>query len=161
MKEVHGSVSNYIYSKAARHLQSEQAQQNFMLHFNLSGNFGNLLPHYMRKENYDTIKANINQLTIIEGYTGKAIHYHGKFRYMNLSNIFEYMNKDLFAATAHELIKGTDKDGKLAYWNLMVERSISKVFLEKVTYQKELSLQLSEKDKGFYYNQFIIDTINE
>ncbi len=159
LKEVKYSVSNYIYNKASRHLQSEEAQKNFFLHFNLIGNFGNLQPHYIRKENYDKIKSNIDNLKLKEGYAQEAINFFGKFRYMNLSNIFEYMDKQLFAITAEELIKGTEKDGKLAYWNLMVARRISEFFPEEAKYENELSLRLTEKDKGFFYNQFIIDKI--
>lgn len=161
LKEVNISVSDYIYNKAGRHLRSEEAQKNFILHFNLFGNFGNLLPHYMQKENYGIIKSNIDNLKLQQGYAHEAINYFGKFNYMNLSNIFEYMDKQLFEITAEKLIKGTEKDGKLAYWNLMVARRISEIFPEKIKYEKELSLKLSEKDKGFFYNQFIIDRINE
>lgn len=159
LKEVKVSVSDYIYNKAGSHLQSEEAQENFILHFNLMGTFGELLPHYIRKENYETIKLNIDNLKLTEGYAQKAINYFGKFKYMNLSNIFEYMDKTLFETTAEELIKGTEKDGRLAYWNLMVARRISEILPEKAKYEKELSLNLTKKDKGFFYNQVIIDKI--
>jgi len=158
-KEVKVPVSNYIYNKAATQLQSEEAQTNFILHFNLTGNFGVLLPHYLRKENYDIIKSNIDNLKLKEGYAQEVLNYFGKFHFMNLSNIFEYMDKQLFATTAEEIIKGTEKDGKLAYWNLMVARRISEIFPEKAKYEKELSMKLTEKDKGFFYNQVIIDKI--
>ncbi len=161
LKEAEGSVSSYIYNKAGKHLQSVEAQKNFMLHFNLLGNFSNLLPHYLRKENYDAIKSNIDNLKLIPGYTSEAFKYCDKYKCMNLSNIFEYMDKQLFAATAQELIKGTDKDGRLAYWNLMVQRKISEIFPQRTTYQKDLSERLMEHDKGFYYSRFIIDKINE
>ncbi|MGI8583237.1 MAG: DUF3419 family protein [Chitinophagaceae bacterium] len=161
LKEVKLSVADYIYCKAGVHLQSVEAQKNFMLHFALKGNFGNFLPHYMRKENYDRIKSNIDNLKLKEGYTREAVNHFGKFKYMNLSNIFEYMDRQLFATTAQELIKGTDKDGNLAYWNLMVDRRMSEIFPEKIKYEKALSQRLTEKDKGFFYNQIIIDKINE
>ncbi len=159
LKEVRVPVSNYIYEKAAFHLQSENAQKNYLLHYNLTGNFGKLLPHYIRKENYETIKLNIDKLHLKEGYTGEAIKDYGKFGYMNLSNIFEYMTRDNFASTARELIEGSDKDGKLAYWNLMVPARISELFPGKVDYEKELSAKLTQKDKGFFYNQFIVDKV--
>ncbi len=160
LKEVNVNVADYINSKAGTHLQTEEAQNNYMLRFTLTGNFGNLLPHYLRKENYYLIKANINRLKLKEGYAQEAIKCYGKFNYMNLSNIFEYMNKQLFTTTAKELIRGTEKDGKLAYWNLMIERRISEAFTE-VKYEDDISKNLTEKDKGFFYNQFIIDRINE
>ncbi len=159
MKEVNVSVSQTIYNKAASHLQSEEAQRNFILHFSLTGNFGMMLPHYLRKENYEIIKQNIDRLIIKEGFVQQAIYHYGEFGAMNLSNIFEYMNKKVFAATAEALLKGTERNGKLAYWNLMVPRRVAEIFPEKVQYEKELSLTLTKRDKGFFYNQFIIDKI--
>lgn len=159
MKEVKVPVSEAIYDKATEHLQSKEAQQNFILHFCLTGTFGKLLPHYMQKENFEIIKQNIDCLIIKKGFAQQAIEYYGKFGAMNLSDIFEYMDNKIFAATAEALVKGTEKNGKLAYWNLMVPRRISETFPQKVQYEEELSLALTKRDKGFFYNQFIIDTI--
>ena len=69
------------------------------------------------------------------------------------------MDQIKFAATAEALLKGTEKNSKLAYWNLMVQRRVSEIFPEKVQYEKELSLDLTKRDKGFFYNQCIIDKI--
>ncbi len=159
LKEVEISVGDNIYNKAGRHLQSAEAQHNFILHFNLTRNFGNLYPHYMRKENYDIIQSNINNLQLHEGYAEDAITSFGKFNYMNLSNIFEYMNEHVFETTSHALINGMTKEGKLAYWNLMVRRRISAILPGKVNYEEDVSIKLTEKDKGFFYNQFIIDSL--
>lgn len=159
MREVNIPVSQTIYNKAAAYLQSEDAQQNFMLHFSLTGTFGKLLPHYLQKENFDIIKQNVDCLITKEGFAQQIIDYYGKFSAMNLSDIFEYMDNKTFAAAAQALLKGTETNGKMAYWNLMVERRISDVFPEKAQYEKELSLALTKKDKGFFYNQFIIDTV--
>ncbi|MBI3510112.1 MAG: DUF3419 family protein [Bacteroidetes bacterium] len=159
LKEVEVPVSEYIFSKAGVHLKTGKAQKNFMLYFIMNRNFGTLLPHYLRKNNFEIIKRNIDRLKIKEGYAQNAITEYGKFHFMNLSNIFEYMDEKHFASTAEELIAGTQQGGKLAYWNLMVPRRISGNFPEKVSYEKETSLALMEKDKGFFYSQFIIDTI--
>ena len=157
LKEVKVSVPDYIFKKAGKHLRSKAAQENFILRFNLTGNFGNLLPHYLLPGNYEKIKSNLSRLVIKEGYAEDAIREHGKFDRMNLSNIFEYMNKDLFIKTANDLLNGLNDKGRMAYWNLMVPRRISGLLPERAQYLKELSLELSERDKGFFYNQFIVD----
>jgi S-adenosylmethionine-diacylglycerol 3-amino-3-carboxypropyl transferase len=159
LKEVKVDVSKYIFEKAGKNLQKKAAQQNFFLYFNLTGTFGNFLPHYLREENFETIKSNIDRLVIREGYAQDAISEFGKFHYMNLSNIFEYMNPALFSETAEALIKGTEKGGRLAYWNLMVPRRISEILPGKAMHEQEIAAALAEKDKGFFYSQFIIETI--
>lgn len=159
LKEVKVPVGEHIFQKAGKHLQSIDAQNNFILRYNLTGSFGNLLPHYLQPENYETVKRNLDKLEILEGYAEDAIKKYGRFNCMNLSNIFEYMDSSLFSKTAQQLIDATEPGGKLAYWNLMVPRRISSVFHEKTVYQESLSKQLSEIDKGFFYNQFIVDRV--
>jgi S-adenosylmethionine-diacylglycerol 3-amino-3-carboxypropyl transferase len=159
LKEVKLSVSDYIFQKAENHLQTMQAQQNFILRYNLTGNFGQLLPHYLQPENLKKIKANIHKFQLMEGYAEDAHAVFGKFQYMNLSDIFEYMDKDVFRKTAQQLVEATDSGGRLAYWNLMVPRKISEAVKDKSYYKEELSRRLSLKDKGFFYNCFIIDEI--
>lgn len=157
LKWVQVPVSQYIYEKAETHLQSVFAQHNFILHFNLTGTFGDKLPHYARPENFELIKQNIDKLHIQEGYAQEAINRYGKFDGMNLSNIFEYMDNALFTQTAQALVEGLEKDGKVAYWNLMVPRQMSKVLPTQLTYEQEVSLRLSRQDKGFFYNQFFVE----
>src|SRR5690606_42165604 len=65
---------------------------------------------------------------------------------MNLSNIFEYMDKKLFTETAEKLIQRLEDDGRIGYWNLMVPRRISGIFPSEVRYLSKLSQQLTEDE---------------
>jgi len=157
MNHVKGSVSQFILDKTARHLTSELAQGNFILHYALTGNFGALLPHYLQAENYPTIQKNIGQLQLYEGFAQEATAEFGRFEYMNLSNIFEYMDAITFRVAAELLAKGLAENGKMAYWNLMVPRRISERIPERVEYRQALSESLTAGDKGFFYGKFILD----
>lgn len=157
LKEVGVNVGETIYNKASKHLSSSGAQQNFILNYNLTGNFGGLLPHYLQPDNFEKIKANLDKLVVFQGYAEEAIAQHGSFHYMNLSNIFEYMNPELFASTARGLINGLEPGGKLAYWNLMVPRSIAQRFPDEIQCNLKLSDELTAIDKGFFYQQFYTD----
>ncbi|GAB4143484.1 MAG: hypothetical protein Fur0041_18560 [Bacteroidia bacterium] len=57
-------------------------------------------------------------------------------------------------SVAGALIAGAEKDARLAYWNLMVPRKLSSYFNSELTYSKELSEELTERDKGFFYLHF-------
>jgi S-adenosylmethionine-diacylglycerol 3-amino-3-carboxypropyl transferase len=159
LKEVDAHVGTTIFQQSEKHLQTLLAQENWILHYNLKGEFGNRLPHYVRRENFEVIKANAERLLVKTGYAENVAKQYGKFDCMNLSNIFEYMNRDTFMATANQLIEATEHGGRLAYWNLMVPRMITKQLPQKVAYCKELSSHLSLKDKGFFYQQFIVDEV--
>ena len=104
-----------------------------------------------------TEKANIQKLHLKQGFAEEAINEFGQFDAMNLSNIFEYMNDEIFENTTQSLIAGLNKGGRMAYWNLMVARRMSSIFESELSYQKELSEKLTAVDKGFFYGGFLVD----
>ncbi|GAB4143489.1 MAG: hypothetical protein Fur0041_18570 [Bacteroidia bacterium] len=73
MNEVKVTVSKYIFGRAEAHLKRSAAQGNYLLHYILTGNFGNMLPFYARKENFDIIKKNISRIVFETGYAQDAI----------------------------------------------------------------------------------------
>lgn len=159
LKQVKVKVSDFIFNKAEHQLQSISAQHNFILQYNLTASFEKNYPHYLQKENYEKIKSNIDRIKIHLGYAEEAIKQYGKFDYMNLSNIFEYLDTTTFYKVSTDLIEGCNENAKLAYWNLMVPRSISQAHPNKIAFQKEISEKLTHKDKGFFYSRFIIDEV--
>ncbi len=161
MREVDVHVGKTIFEQAERHLRLPFAQANFMLRYNLTGNFGALLPHYLLPENYPVIRQRIDRLTLCEGYAEHAIQRYGAFQRMNLSNIFEYMNKDTFVNTAAALMAGLAPHGRVAYWNLLVPRSLSGLENVPVTRLDQLSETLKTTDRGFYYRDFIVEERND
>lgn len=170
LREVGVSVGKHIFDKTAKELSDTNAQTNFMLRFMLRGDFrGNFentlphyLPHYLEEENFQKIKQNLlsnsTQIVLEKGFAEEiATKYKNQnieFDAMNLSNIFEYMNEEKFIKTSKTLLSATAKNGKLAYWNLMVERIISNHFSNQT---QEIAIQnSSKKDNGFFYDRFCI-----
>jgi S-adenosylmethionine-diacylglycerol 3-amino-3-carboxypropyl transferase len=154
LKEVKGSVSEFILNQAQGHLSTVNAQNNFMLNYALTGSFRDALPHYVREGNYEIVKVNINNLKLVKGLAQDAIKEHGPFDGFNLSNIFEYLDLDTFKELQKNLIDGGTKNAKYAYWNLMVDRFMSD--------NKELALtnqtqKFNTKDKGFFYKRLVVD----
>lgn len=150
LKEVEVPVGTFIFGQAERHLSSVNCQRNYFLHFILKGTFGESLPHYARKENFESIKKNCHNLKTFTGFAEDAFKEHTNFTKFNLSNIFEYMNKEQFEAVAQNLIDNATKYSHFAYWNLMVPRRLQDVDI-RLTLETEKSKELSEKDNGFFY----------
>jgi len=161
MREVDVHVGKTIFEQAQEHLRSPLAQKNFMLRYNLTGDFGELLPHYLLPENYAIIRQRIDRLMLCEGYAEQAIRRYGTFQRMNLSNIFEYMNMDTFTYTAAALIAGLAPCGRMAYWNLLVPRYVSHLANIPLTRLEQLSETLKAADRGFYYRDFIVEEKND
>ena len=157
LKEVEVPVARFIFGQAERQLRSVEAQRNFMLRYNLTGDFGTLLPHYLQEENYGKIKDNIHALQLEQGYAQGALKKYGRMDKMNLSNIFEYMDRETFRETGRQLVDGLHSGGRVAYWNLMVPRMLSSILPAELRCLDELSRALTAKDKGFFYQRFITD----
>lgn len=157
LKEVNINVGAFIFNKAALHLSSLRAQDNFILRYNLTGNFGDLLPHYLLEENYASIQSQVDRIQLFCGTLEEATRAFGKFDAMNLSDIFEYMNTELFEQIGTELHAGLNENGKVAYWNLMVPRKLSEQLPALFEYQKENAERLTAIDRGFFYQGFYCD----
>lgn len=160
LKEVQVNVADFIFSQAEKELSSVDAFHNHFLRYNLTGDFGNLLPHYLQPEHYGHIQSNIHHLKIYKGFAEDALQQYGRFDLMNLSNIFEYMNPYEFKLVADRLVQGVRPGGRIAYWNLMVPRQIHQLFPSAVFCPDDVSHTLTQADKGFFYQQFIVNQIH-
>jgi len=156
LKEVEGSVSEFIIGQAKNHLGSEYAPNNYFLHFIMKGDFGKYLPHYARKENYLAIKENIDRLIVFNGLAEEAFKEYNSFTKFNLSNIFEYMNPELFASVTKNLVDNGEHEARYAYWNLMVPRRMHETS-DSLIPQGLLTQDLRTIDKGFFYMGINID----
>lgn len=155
LKEVEVVVSEFILGQAAAHLSNPHCQDNYFLHFIMKGTFGDHLPHYARKENFENIKNNLDRLVVFNGLAEAAFDEYQHFSKFNLSNIFEYMPKDVFQNVAQNLVDNSLSNARFAYWNLMVPRKINQV-ISGIT-NDDCTKNLIKKDNGFFYMGIQID----
>ncbi|GLR18669.1 DUF3419 family protein [Portibacter lacus] len=156
LEQVDVDVSTTIFEKAENHLSSIYAQKNPILYYCLNGNFGSYLPFYAREENYENVRGNLDKLEIEYGYAQDAAVKYGQFDRFNLSNIFEYMDEEVFTSTAESLVNIANPGSRFAYWNLMVERQMSEV-VEGLSREDDRA-NWKDRDEGFFYKQFVLET---
>lgn len=156
LKQVAIPVSTFILSKAKDHLSSVNCQSNYFLKYILTNDFGEYLPHYVREENFETIKLNIDKLVVFEGFAEDAFKKYSGFNKFNLSNIFEYMPQEDFEKVGQNLIKNSLPTSRFAYWNLMVERKLS-TLTNELKLEESAIKEANKIDKGFFYNSLIIE----
>ena len=153
-------ISKNIKERADRALRDVPTWNNPYVNYILLNNFDYALPHYAKEENFDIIKQNIDTLEIKTGTINEVAQNSGiKFDGFNLSDIFEYMDKDLFKEVSSQLLSVSNIGAKFCYWNMMVDRRISEILPENFEYKKELSQKLYLKDRAFFYKDFIIDEV--
>ena len=160
LKYVQGSVADITLAKEIEHLRSVQCQNNYFLHYILYNKFReDMLPYYVREENYEQVKAHIDKVIIHCGLLDSALEEHGACSHFNLSDIFEYMDVPLFKLVAQNILDNSSKGARIAYWNLMIPRNIADLFPETVIHEKELSTELKKVDLGYFYDNIVINTV--
>ncbi len=155
LSEVQVPVSTFILDQSRRHLTSVHCQDNYFLHYILSGSFGTHLPHFARAENFERIKTRLDRLVVYQGLAEEAFAKYPTFSKFNLSDIFEYMPTETFRSVAKTLVDLGESGARYAYWNLMVPRVMSQDD-HRLAPDPEVQ-RLRSEDKGFFYGNFLTD----
>lgn len=149
LKQVKVNVSEHALRQANEHLKSKTATQNPFLEYMIHGNFDQHLPHYARPENFDRIRDHLGKLELQNIAFSEITATYDR---MNCSNIFEYMDEETCLKHARLVCERLQPSGKVAYWNLMVERKLHDLFPEKLQTQP-----IDFPDTGFFYRSFHLD----
>ena len=135
----------------------------------LTGNYRlEHLPYFLREENFENIKKNLHKLEIVQNSVEEYLDgIDFKINKFNLSDIFEYMSLENYRKLMKKIYDNADNNAILAYWNLIVERNSSK--LESLKRKEniknnfhrleELDKRLHEKDKTFFYTDFVVEKV--
>lgn len=154
------TISKNIKQRADRALRDIPTWNNPYVNYILLNNFDYSLPHFAKVENFNIIKKNIDALEIKTGTINEVgKNYKTKFDCFNLSDIFEYMDFELFKNVSCELLSFSNVGAKFCYWNMLVDRRISEVLSANFSYKEELSKNLYLKDRAFFYKDFIVDEV--
>ena len=104
---VEGSVSKRILQRAEHALVALNPAENPYLQWILTGTYVAALPHALRAENFEAIRANLDRLHIhqasVEQYF--ADHPGERIDRFNLSDIFEYMSEANYTALIEVLVR--------------------------------------------------------
>jgi S-adenosylmethionine-diacylglycerol 3-amino-3-carboxypropyl transferase len=128
----------------------------------MTGMHGVALPHALRAENFDAIRANLDRLEVrrssleeLDARDGSL----GPIDRWNLSDIFEYMSdgnaKALFGLIADRSRAGS----RLAYWNMIVPRRGASYLPDRLRGREEESTRLFAQDKAFFYRAFVVEDV--
>ena len=153
-------ISKNIKERTDRALRDVPTWNNPYLNYILLNNFEFALPDFAKEENFNIIKNNIDALEVKVGTINETAKNSGmKFDCFNLSDIFEYMDVQLFKDISEQLLSVSNNGARYCYWNMMVDRRISEILPEHFTYKEDLSKKLYEKDRAFFYKSFIVDEV--
>ena len=151
-----GNLTKHLLKRVKHALITMPTHTNPYLCHIMTGNFSRTaLPHYLREKNFEKIKNNIDRLTLFHGNIFQACkNWKEGFNVFNLSDIFEYMSVSQTEESFSILGESSRSDARIAFWNMMVHRSIPESSCFSLN--ADLSEKLFNKDKAFFYKRFIV-----
>lgn len=157
-KYVEADVASRIFKRAEYALTVLPTDANPYLEYILTGNFKNALPFYLRRENFDAIRNNIERLIIFKGSLREALQrgQQSRFDGFNLSDIFEYMSNNQYEEEMGNILNHTNPGGRLVYWNMLADRKQINSLETKIRFLDREAAELFKQDKAFFYKSLIV-----
>ena len=157
-KYVETDVASRIFKRAEYALTVLPTDGNPYLEYILTGNFKNSLPFYLRRENFNAIRNNLDRLVIFKGDLKEAFERNPQTKYdgFNLSDIFEYMNYNQYEEEVRHILDYTNPGARLVYWNMLADRKHINGIERKLRFLDQEASELFKQDKAFFYKSLII-----
>ncbi len=159
------SFGNHFAERARTALIFLNPRESSFLTYILLGGYAcdESLPEYLKRENYDRIRANLDRLEIV---TGSCADYfarlpRGCITRFNFTNIFEWMPADQFEATLRETIRVAGDNAVMTYRNLLVHREHPRSLDGFIKSDTTLAGRLHESDRSFMYNNYVVEHIHK
>lgn len=157
-KYVETDVASRIFKRAEYALTVLPTDANPYLEYILTGNFKDALPFYLRRENFDSIRNNIDRLVIFKGNLREALQREQKTRFdgFNLSDIFEYMSYNQYEEEVRNILDYANPGALLVYWNMLADRKHINGLETKMRFLDKEAAELFKQDKAFFYKSLIV-----
>jgi len=139
--------------------------ENYFFAYILTGKYNShsVLPHYLRKENYEIIRKRIDRIQMVNGsceeyFKSLPGEYFSKF---NFTNIFEWMPEHVFEKLLRKTIWVARHNSIITYRNLLVPRSRPESLAAWIIPKKKTSDRLHKTDLSFIYKAYVVEQIKK
>ncbi len=120
---------------------------------------GDVLPLPWREEHFETIRSRLDRLDVRHGSLEAFVATGEKADGFNLSDIFEYMDEEVFGEVYRSILDATNPAARLVYWNMMVPRRAPKSFAGRIRMLSEVEQAGKAMDKAFFYSDFVVEEV--
>jgi S-adenosylmethionine-diacylglycerol 3-amino-3-carboxypropyl transferase len=156
---VEGDVADRIMQRARYAFTELPTDTNPYLNFIFTGTFGPVLPRYLARERYQTLREALPRITLVRGAVEQVAETHGPFDGFNLSDIFEYLDPLNSAAIYRTLLDASRPAARLGYWNMLVPRRRPEALAHRVTSLVDEADALLARDRAFFYSAFVLEQV--
>jgi S-adenosylmethionine-diacylglycerol 3-amino-3-carboxypropyl transferase len=156
-----GSVAEHLSGRARHALAELDPSKNPYVWWILTGQHADTLPHALRPENFETIRANLDRLEWhckpIEELTASDVG--APIDRANVSDIFEYLSPENTRAVLARVVELSRPGARIAYWNMIVHRRGAEYLPDRLRPLRALSERLFAEDKAFFYRDFVVEEV--
>lgn len=156
---VEGSLADHV-ARRLRHAGVDlDPADNPYLYWILKGEHGAALPLAWRAEHFGTIRDRLDRFELRCGALEAFVATGEKADGFNLSDIFEYMDKDVFASVYGAILKAANPGARLIYWNMMVPRRAPAQWARRIERLEAVEAAGKASDKAFFYSDFVAERV--
>jgi S-adenosylmethionine-diacylglycerol 3-amino-3-carboxypropyl transferase len=152
-----------IRKQADAVLRKHPIWENYFVHWVLTGSYpgSKCMPPYLREENVETIRRRVDRISIVteEIETFLARQKTASFSKFNLSNIFDWIDDNVFAALLKEIERVAGPNARLCYYNLLHRRVVPGTFTG-FTRHRQLARHLLKRNRAMGYTNFELYTLD-
>ncbi len=156
-------VGQYFYDRFKFVCTDLPTRHNFYMEFLMLSKYRDLDygPAYLKPSNFNKLKELMPRFHVVtKGLDACLDDFDpGHYSKANLSDLFEYLSEEQTEGFMRKLATGMRKGGRLAYWNLLVDRQRPESLAELLTPQTEEAHRLWKRDRAFFYSAFHLDEI--
>jgi S-adenosylmethionine-diacylglycerol 3-amino-3-carboxypropyl transferase len=156
-----GSVADHLRARVRHALVDLDASENPYVGWILTGQHPRALPHALRAENFEAIRAHLDRLewhcVPVEELTADRVG--ASIDRANLSDVLEYLSPDHTRALLGRVADLARPGARLAYWNMMVPRRGGDCLPRRLRALPELAARLFAEDKAFFYRAFVVEEV--
>ncbi len=160
-KYAEGSVADHILSMVEHAFVDLDPAQNPYLFWIMHGAYGRVLPHALREENFEKIRANLDRLewhlADVQGFLSAAAD--DSIHRFNFSDVFEYISSDESGHLFEQVARAGVPGGRLAYWNMLVPRHRPGSLSNRIKALPETSQRLHMAATTFFYSDFVVEEL--
>ncbi|MGE5106221.1 MAG: DUF3419 family protein [Sphingobacteriales bacterium] len=159
------SFSESFYRRASHAMKDIPVKTNYFLSLYLLGHYLNEedMPDYLKKENFEIIKNNIDRVKPITADSKYWLQQQpaNMFDSFALSNICELMDDADTHKLFSEVIRTAKPGAKIIFRNLMIPREVPEDLRQIIIKDDERSKELQLSDRSFVYGKVAAYRINK
>ena len=155
-------MSEYVKERVEYALTRVPIYDNYFLSQAVTGRFrGNRVPPYLLAENFDTLRRNLDRVTIVNGWLGPYLDTlpPASINKFNLLDIFDWMTPAMFEATLQSVLRAAAPGATLIYRSGCYALDPPASILQHVERHDALARKLFATDRSTTYGSFYILTV--